>query len=44
MKKPAVPSILCAAVLLALTVIAEAQQPTRIPRIGILIGSSASNY
>src|SRR5262249_25094309 len=36
MKKAAVPSILCAAVLLAFTVIAEAQQPAKIPRVGIL--------
>src|SRR6266481_5223284 len=36
MKKAAVPSILVAVVLLALGVIAEAQQPTKIPRIGYL--------
>src|SRR5262245_55263228 len=42
MKKAAVPSILCAAVLLALTVIAEAQQPTKVPRIGFLDPSTAS--
>src|SRR5262245_5820903 len=34
--KKAVPSILVAAVLLALGVIAEAQQPTKVPRIGYL--------
>jgi hypothetical protein len=43
MKKAAVPSILVAAVLLALGVIAEAQQPASIPRVGILAGASASN-
>src|SRR5499433_1002853 len=43
MKKAAVPSILIAAVLLALGVIAEAQQPASIPRVGILAGASASN-
>jgi len=36
MKKAAVPSILVAVVLLALGVIAEAQQPKKVPRIGIL--------
>jgi len=36
MKRAAVPSILVAAVLLALGVSAEAQQPTKIPRIGYL--------
>jgi putative ABC transport system substrate-binding protein len=36
MTKAAVPSILVAVVLLALGVIAEAQQPTKIPRIGWL--------
>ncbi len=40
MKKPAVPSILVAVVLLALGVIAEAQQPKKVPRIGYLsVGS-----
>ena len=34
MKKAAVPSILIAVVLLALEVIAEAQQPKKVPRIG----------
>src|SRR5262245_59813540 len=43
MKRAAVPSILVAVVLLALGVIAEAQQPARIPRVGILAGASASN-
>jgi putative ABC transport system substrate-binding protein len=42
MKKAAVPSILVAAVLLGLGVIAEAQQPTKIPRIGFLGGTSRS--
>src|SRR5262249_27140223 len=36
MKKAAAPSILVAIVLLALGVIAEAQQPTKVPRIGFL--------
>ena len=36
MKKAAVPSILVAVVLLAVAVTAEAQQPTKIPRIGYL--------
>ena len=36
MKKAAVPSILVAMVLLALGVIAEAQQPKRVPRLGYL--------
>src|SRR4030095_13118325 len=38
MKKAAVPSILVAVVLLALGVIAEAQQPKKVPRIGYLAG------
>ena len=37
MKKAAVPSILVVVVLLALGVTAEAQQPTKIPRIGYLV-------
>ena len=37
MKKAAVPSILIAVVLLAVAVIAEAQQATKIPQIGYLI-------
>jgi ABC-type uncharacterized transport system substrate-binding protein len=37
MKKAAVPSILVAAVLLAVAVIAEAQQPKKVPRIGYLV-------
>ena len=36
MKKAAAPSILCAVMLLAIAVIAEAQQPTKVPRIGYL--------
>ena len=39
MKKAAVPSILVAVVLLALAVIAEAQQPKKVPRIGYLSSS-----
>jgi putative tryptophan/tyrosine transport system substrate-binding protein len=43
MKKAAVPSILFAVVLLALGVIAEAQQPKKVPRIGYVgAGSPAS--
>jgi putative tryptophan/tyrosine transport system substrate-binding protein len=42
MKKAAVPSILVAVVLLALGVTAEAQQPKKVPRIGILGGTSRS--
>jgi ABC-type uncharacterized transport system substrate-binding protein len=39
MKKVAVPSILVAAVLLGLGVIAEAQQPKKVPRIAYLTGA-----
>jgi ABC-type uncharacterized transport system substrate-binding protein len=39
MKKAAAPSILCAVMLLAIPVIAEAQQPAKIPRIGYLPGN-----
>jgi putative tryptophan/tyrosine transport system substrate-binding protein len=42
MKKAAVSSILVAVVLLALGVAAEAQQPKKVPRIGILGGTSRS--
>jgi putative tryptophan/tyrosine transport system substrate-binding protein len=42
MKKAAVPSIIIAVVLLALGVIAEAQQPKKVPRIGFLDSSTAS--
>ncbi len=42
MKKAAVPSILVAVVLLALGVIAEAQQPKKVPRIGYLATSDAA--
>ncbi len=42
MKKAAVLSILVVAVLLAVGVIAEAQQPTKIPRIGVLAGNPFS--
>jgi putative ABC transport system substrate-binding protein len=44
MKKNILLSILVVAVQLAVGAIAEAQQPARIPRIGILIGSSASSF
>ncbi len=43
MKKAAVPSILVAVVLLALGVTAEAQQPTKVPRIGVLRADSPPN-
>ena len=42
MKKAAVPSILVAVVLLAVAVIAEAQQPKKVPRIGYLTAASPS--
>jgi putative tryptophan/tyrosine transport system substrate-binding protein len=42
MKRAAVPSILIAVVLLALGVIAQAQQPKKVPRIGFMIGTSPS--
>ena len=42
MKRAAVPSILLAVVLLALGVIAEAQQPAKVPKIGWLGARSAS--
>jgi putative ABC transport system substrate-binding protein len=42
MKKAAGPSILCAVILLAVAVIAEAQQPAKIPRVGFLTASSLS--
>jgi len=42
MKKAAVPSILLAVILLAVAVI-EAQQPTKVPRIGFLANGSPSS-
>ena len=42
MKKAAVPSILIAVVLLAVAGIAEAQQPTKVPRMGFLTTLSPS--
>ena len=42
MKKAAVRSILVTVVLLAFGVTAEAQQPTKVPRIGFLSASSAA--
>jgi ABC-type uncharacterized transport system substrate-binding protein len=42
MKRAAVPSILVVVVLLAVAVIAEAQQPKKMPRIGYLTGASSS--
>ena len=44
MKKAAVPSILVAVVLLTVTVIANAQQPQKVPRIAFLLGGSSSFY
>jgi putative tryptophan/tyrosine transport system substrate-binding protein len=44
MKKAAVPSILVVVVLLALGVITEAQQPKKMPRIGLMIPSSAKPF
>ena len=43
MKKAAVPSILVAVVLLALAVIAEAQQPKKVPKIGVVRAHSLPN-
>src|SRR6266481_7058071 len=43
MKRAAVPSILVVVVLLALGVMAEAQQPGKVPRIGFLGATSASS-
>jgi putative ABC transport system substrate-binding protein len=42
MKRAAVPSILVVVVLLAFGVIAEAQQPKKVPRIGFLSATSPS--
>jgi putative ABC transport system substrate-binding protein len=42
MKRVAVPSFLVAVVLLAVAVIAEAQQPKKVPRIGYLVGGDAA--
>jgi putative ABC transport system substrate-binding protein len=42
MKKAAAPSILCAVILLAVAVVAQAQQPTKVPRIGFLTAPSPS--
>ena len=42
MKKAAVPSILVAVVMLAVAVIAEAQQPKKVPRIGYLSDTDAA--
>src|SRR5262245_50239303 len=43
MKKAAVPSILVVVVLLAVGVIAEAQQPAKFPRIGYLLGGDPTS-
>ena len=42
MKRAAVPSILVAVVLLAVAVIADAQQPKKVPRIGYVSGTGSS--
>ena len=42
MKRAAVPSILVAVVLFAVTVIVEAEQPKKVPRIGYASGDAAS--
>jgi putative ABC transport system substrate-binding protein len=42
MKKAGLSSILIAVTLLAVAVIAEAQQPKKVPRIGFMIGTSPS--
>ena len=44
MKKAVLLSLLVLVVLLAVGMIAEAQQPAKIPRIGILLASSASSF
>src|SRR5499426_319728 len=43
MKKAAVPSILVAVVLLAVAVVAEAQQPKKVARIGFLAATTAAS-
>jgi putative ABC transport system substrate-binding protein len=43
MKKAGLSSILVAAAVLAVGVIAEAQQPKKVPQIGFLIGASATS-
>src|SRR5918995_491935 len=44
MKKAAAPTILSVMVLLAIAVIAEAQQTKKVPRIGFLVPGSPSSY
>ena len=44
MKRAAVPSILVVVVVLAVAVIAEAQQPKKVPRIGLLFPGSQSAF
>jgi hypothetical protein len=44
MKRAAVPSILVAVVLLALGVIAEAQQPKKVPRTGYLLARNCPYF
>jgi hypothetical protein len=43
MKKAAVPSILIVVILLAVAVIAEAQQPAKVPHIGYLVLNTLSS-
>src|SRR6266478_4140242 len=43
MKKAAVLSILVALAVLSVAVVAEAQQPKKVPRIGLLVGASLSS-
>ena len=44
MKRAAPPSILVAMMLLAFAVIAEAQQPKKVPLVGFLVPGSPSSY
>ena len=44
MKRAAVPSILVAVVLLAIGVIAEAQEPKKVPRIGVIFPAFSSVF
>jgi hypothetical protein len=43
MKKPALSSILVATLVLVVGVASEAQQPTKVPRIGYLLGGGRSS-
>jgi ABC-type uncharacterized transport system substrate-binding protein len=42
MTKAAVPSIVVAVILLTIAVVAESQQPTKVPRIGFLSGNTVA--